>query len=71
MFFLECVSVFLWIINNFFFFSSPVNFLDHTQHKGLAVAVFGVLLCKLWGLLISPDPLPFTNGTENKRKLIL
>merc|ERR1719357_2021082 len=39
---------------------SPVNFLDHTQHKGLAVAVFGVLLCKLCGLFISPSPLPFT-----------
>uniref|UniRef100_A0AAX7UFI1 Receptor for retinol uptake STRA6 n=1 Tax=Astatotilapia calliptera TaxID=8154 RepID=A0AAX7UFI1_ASTCA len=47
---------------------SPVNFLDHTQHKGLAVAVFGVLLCKLWGLLISPNPLPFTTDTANKRE---
>uniref|UniRef100_A0A8C4IBB6 Receptor for retinol uptake STRA6 n=1 Tax=Dicentrarchus labrax TaxID=13489 RepID=A0A8C4IBB6_DICLA len=47
---------------------SPVNFLDHTQHKGLAVAVFGVLLCKLWGLIISPNPLPFTTDTENKRE---
>uniref|UniRef100_H3CSL8 Receptor for retinol uptake STRA6 n=1 Tax=Tetraodon nigroviridis TaxID=99883 RepID=H3CSL8_TETNG len=45
---------------------SPVNFLDHTQHKGLAVAVFGVLLCKLWGLLMSPDPLPFISNTQNK-----
>uniref|UniRef100_A0A3Q0R2W4 Receptor for retinol uptake STRA6 n=1 Tax=Amphilophus citrinellus TaxID=61819 RepID=A0A3Q0R2W4_AMPCI len=47
---------------------SPVNFLDHTQHKGLAVAVFGVLLCKLWGLLISLNPLPFTTDTANKRE---
>uniref|UniRef100_A0A3P9KCJ0 Receptor for retinol uptake STRA6 n=1 Tax=Oryzias latipes TaxID=8090 RepID=A0A3P9KCJ0_ORYLA len=51
--------------------SLPVNFLDHTQHKGLAVAVFGVLLCKLGGLLISPDPLPFTNGTENKQNWVI
>lgn len=49
-------------------FHSPVNFLDHTQHKGLAVAVFGVLLCKLWGLIMSPDPLPFTSNTQNKRE---
>lgn len=46
---------------------SPVNFLDHTQHKGLAVAVFGVLLCKLWGLILSPNPLPFTTDTGNKQ----
>ncbi|TMS06009.1 Receptor for retinol uptake stra6 [Larimichthys crocea] len=50
---------------------SPVNFLDHTQHKGLAVAVFGVLLCKLWGLIISPDPLPFTTGTVNKQHWVI
>lgn len=49
-------------------FHSPVNFLDHTQHKGLAVAVFGVLLCKLWGLIVSPNPLPFTTDTHNKRE---
>ncbi|MEQ2167327.1 hypothetical protein GOODEAATRI_003006, partial [Goodea atripinnis] len=46
----------------------PVNFLDHTQHKGLAVAVFGVLLCKLWGLLVSPNPLPFNADSTNKRQ---
>lgn len=46
---------------------SPVNFLDHTQHKGLAVAVFGVLFCKLFGLLIAPNPLPFTKDAENKQ----
>ncbi|KAM3608620.1 uncharacterized protein V6R79_001758 [Siganus canaliculatus] len=50
---------------------SPVNFLDHTQHKGLAVAVFGVLLCKLWGMIISPDPLPFTAYTENKQNWVI
>ncbi|XP_036962091.1 receptor for retinol uptake stra6 [Acanthopagrus latus] len=50
---------------------SPVNFLDHTQHKGLAVAVFGVLLCKLWGLIVSPNPLPFTTDTENKQNWVI
>ncbi|XP_058501345.1 receptor for retinol uptake stra6 [Solea solea] len=50
---------------------SPVNFLDHTQHKGLAVAVFGVLLCKLWGLVISPHPLPFTTDSENKQNWVI
>ncbi|KAM6937186.1 receptor for retinol uptake stra6 [Xenentodon cancila] len=50
---------------------SPVNFLDHTQHKGLAVAVFGVLLCKLWGLLISPNPLPFTTDSTNKQNWVI
>ncbi|XP_008275041.1 receptor for retinol uptake stra6 [Stegastes partitus] len=50
---------------------SPVNFLDHTQHKGLAVAVFGVLLCKLWGLIISPHPLPFTTDSENKQNWVI
>uniref|UniRef100_A0A8C5GBP9 Receptor for retinol uptake STRA6 n=2 Tax=Gouania willdenowi TaxID=441366 RepID=A0A8C5GBP9_GOUWI len=50
---------------------SPVNFLDHTRHKGLAVAVFGVLLCKLWGLVISPNPLPFTKSTENKQNWVI
>uniref|UniRef100_A0A3Q2YDJ5 Receptor for retinol uptake STRA6 n=1 Tax=Hippocampus comes TaxID=109280 RepID=A0A3Q2YDJ5_HIPCM len=50
---------------------SPVNFLDHTQHKGLAVAVFGVLLCKLCGMVISPNPLPFTTETENKQNWMI
>uniref|UniRef100_A0A3Q3VP21 Receptor for retinol uptake STRA6 n=1 Tax=Mola mola TaxID=94237 RepID=A0A3Q3VP21_MOLML len=50
---------------------SPVNFLDHTQHKGLAVAVFGVLLCKLWGLIVSPNPLPFTADAENKQNWVI
>ncbi|XP_017261746.1 receptor for retinol uptake stra6 [Kryptolebias marmoratus] len=49
----------------------PVNFLDHTQHKGLAVAVFGVLLCKLWGLLVSPNPLPFTTDSKNKQHWVI
>lgn len=60
----ECELDSTWPLNT----NSPVNFLDHTQHKGLAVAVFGVLLCKLWGLVISPSPLPFTDDTHNKRE---
>ncbi|XP_018619328.1 receptor for retinol uptake stra6 isoform X2 [Scleropages formosus] len=43
---------------------SPVNFLDHTQHKGLAVAVFGVLFCKLCVVVLSQNPLPFTSDLE-------
>ncbi|XP_070297488.1 uncharacterized protein, partial [Salvelinus sp. IW2-2015] len=50
---------------------SPVNFLDHTQHKGLAVAVFGVLFCKLFGLVIAPNPLPFTTDQANKQYWII
>uniref|UniRef100_A0A673CTN7 Receptor for retinol uptake STRA6 n=1 Tax=Sphaeramia orbicularis TaxID=375764 RepID=A0A673CTN7_9TELE len=53
------------------FSSCPVNFLDHTQHKGLAVAVFGVLLCKLCGLILSPNPLPFTTDSENKQNWVI
>ncbi|KAL7867988.1 hypothetical protein SRHO_G00093720 [Serrasalmus rhombeus] len=45
---------------------SPVNFLDHTQHKGLSVAVFGVLFCKIFGLALAPNPLPFTKDTQYK-----
>ncbi|KAF7663272.1 hypothetical protein LDENG_00215000 [Lucifuga dentata] len=50
---------------------SPVNFLDHTQHKGLAVAVFGVLFCKLCGLVISPNPLPFSTDSQNKQNWMI
>ncbi|KAI4872186.1 hypothetical protein NFI96_031027 [Prochilodus magdalenae] len=45
---------------------SPVNFLDHTQHKGLSVAVFGVLFCRIVGLTLAPNPLPFTKDTQYK-----
>ncbi|XP_051979221.1 receptor for retinol uptake stra6-like [Xyrauchen texanus] len=45
---------------------SPVNFLDHTQHKGLAVAVYGVLFCRLVGIALSHQPLPFTKDVVNK-----
>ncbi|XP_055011105.1 receptor for retinol uptake stra6 [Boleophthalmus pectinirostris] len=50
---------------------SPVNFLDHTQHKGLAVAVFGVLLCRLFGLVLNEDPLPFTAQTQHKQNWVI
>ncbi|XP_077566398.1 receptor for retinol uptake stra6-like [Stigmatopora nigra] len=50
---------------------SPVNFLDHTQHKGLAVAVFGVLLCKFFSMVISPNPLPFLTETKNKQNWMI
>lgn len=50
----------------FFSFSSPVNFLDHTQHKALSVAVFGVLFCRLVGLVLSPNPVPFIRDAQNK-----
>uniref|UniRef100_A0A668AU36 Receptor for retinol uptake STRA6 n=1 Tax=Myripristis murdjan TaxID=586833 RepID=A0A668AU36_9TELE len=42
---------------------SPVNFLDQTQNKGLAIAVFGLLFSKLAVLVIAPDPLPFSKNT--------
>ncbi|XP_063053458.1 receptor for retinol uptake stra6 isoform X2 [Engraulis encrasicolus] len=45
---------------------SPVNFLDHTQHKGLAVAVYGVLFCKLFTMGISPNPLPFVKDSPHR-----
>ncbi|KAL2093243.1 hypothetical protein ACEWY4_010555 [Coilia grayii] len=45
---------------------SPVNFLDHTQHKGLAVAVYGVLFCEIFGLGITPNPLPFVKDSPHR-----
>ncbi|XP_027029406.2 receptor for retinol uptake stra6 isoform X2 [Tachysurus fulvidraco] len=45
---------------------SPVNFLDHTQHKALSAAVFGVMFCRLVGLVLSPNPLPFAKDEQNK-----
>ncbi|KAG7473375.1 hypothetical protein MATL_G00095140 [Megalops atlanticus] len=47
---------------------SPVNFLDHTQHKGLAVAVFGVVFCKLCVIVLAPIPLPFVQNPESDYK---
>ncbi|XP_058854529.1 receptor for retinol uptake stra6-like isoform X1 [Acipenser ruthenus] len=47
---------------------SPVNFLDHTQHKGLVGAVFGGLFCRLVVVVLAKNPLPFTEdpAPENK-----
>ncbi|KAL2088333.1 hypothetical protein ACEWY4_015232 [Coilia grayii] len=39
---------------------NPINFLDHTQNRGLAIAVFTLLFCKLCVLVIHPVPLPLT-----------
>ncbi|KAI1904438.1 hypothetical protein AGOR_G00005650 [Albula goreensis] len=47
---------------------SPMNFLDHTQHKGLAVAVFGVLFCKLCVVVLDPNPLPFVQDSTSEYK---
>uniref|UniRef100_A0A3Q2XTM7 Receptor for retinol uptake STRA6 n=1 Tax=Hippocampus comes TaxID=109280 RepID=A0A3Q2XTM7_HIPCM len=45
---------------------SPTNFLDQTQSKGVAMAVFGLLFSKLAMLVIAPDPLPFSKDTLMK-----
>ncbi|XP_071755924.1 receptor for retinol uptake stra6-like [Centroberyx gerrardi] len=47
---------------------SPVNFLDQTQNKGLAMAVFGLVFSKLAMLVIAPDPLPFSKDTPAEIK---
>ncbi|KAK5935697.1 hypothetical protein CgunFtcFv8_021039 [Champsocephalus gunnari] len=47
---------------------SPANFLDQTQHKGLVMAVFGLLFSKLSMLVIAPDPLPFSKDTPQEIK---
>lgn len=43
--------------------TSPANFLDQTQSKGLVLAVFGLVFSKLAVLSIAPDPLPFCKDT--------
>ncbi|XP_076144105.1 receptor for retinol uptake stra6-like [Alosa pseudoharengus] len=49
---------------------NPVNFLDHTQNRGLAIAVFTLLFCKLCVLVIHPVPLPLTkDGTPALKEL--
>uniref|UniRef100_A0A667YQC6 Receptor for retinol uptake STRA6 n=1 Tax=Myripristis murdjan TaxID=586833 RepID=A0A667YQC6_9TELE len=35
------------------------------------VAVFGVLLCKLCGMVIAPNPLPFSTDSENKQNWMI
>ncbi|XP_029000751.3 receptor for retinol uptake stra6-like isoform X2 [Betta splendens] len=47
---------------------SPTNFLDQTQPKGLAVAVYGLVFSKLATLLVAPDPLPFLEDTPAELK---
>ncbi|KAM3876833.1 receptor for retinol uptake stra6-like [Diretmus argenteus] len=47
---------------------SPVNFLDQTQNKGLAMAVFGIVFSKLAVLVLAPDPLPFSQDTPAELK---
>ncbi|XP_076002994.1 receptor for retinol uptake stra6-like [Genypterus blacodes] len=47
---------------------SPANFLDQTQNKTVAMAVFGLIFSKLAVLLISPDPLPFSKDTPAEIK---
>ncbi|KAL1007589.1 hypothetical protein UPYG_G00088800 [Umbra pygmaea] len=48
--------------------SSPVNFLNQTQHKALAVAVFGLVFSKLSVLVLAADPLPFSKDTSQEMK---
>uniref|UniRef100_A0AAZ3P046 Receptor for retinol uptake STRA6 n=1 Tax=Oncorhynchus tshawytscha TaxID=74940 RepID=A0AAZ3P046_ONCTS len=48
--------------------TSPVNFLDQTQHKALAVAVFGLVFSKLSVLVLALDPLPFSKDTPQDIK---
>lgn len=45
---------------------SPINFLNQTQNKGLAMAVFGLVFSKLCVLVLAPDPLPFSKDEEIK-----
>ncbi|KAK0135396.1 Receptor for retinol uptake stra6 [Merluccius polli] len=47
---------------------SPVNFLDQTQNKGPAMAIFGLVFSRLAVLVLSPDPLPFSKDTPAEIK---
>ncbi|KAG7267412.1 hypothetical protein CRUP_012513 [Coryphaenoides rupestris] len=47
---------------------SPVNFLDQTQSKGSAMAVFGLVFSRLAVLVLSPDPLPLFKDTPAEIK---
>ncbi|KAG9328591.1 hypothetical protein JZ751_012891 [Albula glossodonta] len=42
---------------------SPANFLDQTQLKGVVLAVFAILFCKLSVVVLSPNPLPFVKDS--------
>ncbi|KAG7247817.1 hypothetical protein CRUP_008467, partial [Coryphaenoides rupestris] len=48
---------------------SPVNFLDQTQSKGSAMAVFGLVFSRLAVLVLSPDPLPLFKDTPAEIKV--
>ncbi|XP_063045218.1 receptor for retinol uptake stra6-like [Engraulis encrasicolus] len=39
---------------------NALNFLDHTQNRGVAIAVFTLLFCKLCVLVLHPVPLPLS-----------
>ncbi|XP_026540345.1 receptor for retinol uptake STRA6 [Notechis scutatus] len=43
---------------------SPMHFLEDTQNKGLAIAVFGILFSSLCVLLLDNDPLPFISNSS-------
>ncbi|XP_030231949.1 receptor for retinol uptake stra6 [Gadus morhua] len=47
---------------------SAVNFLDQTQIKGPAMAVFGLVFSRLAVLVLSPNPLPFLKETPAEMK---
>ncbi|KAJ3593212.1 hypothetical protein NHX12_005548 [Muraenolepis orangiensis] len=47
---------------------SPLNFLDQTQSKGPAMAIFGLVFSRLAVLVLSPDPLPFSKDTPAQIK---
>lgn len=48
---------------------SPVNFLDQDGQKAGAAAVFGVLFCSVFRLVLDPNPLPFlTNSSPQYRE---
>ncbi|KAJ8417602.1 hypothetical protein AAFF_G00224450 [Aldrovandia affinis] len=47
---------------------SPVNFLNQTQPKGVALAVFGILFCELSVVVLSPNPLPFVRDPAPESK---
>nr|XP_034969489.1 receptor for retinol uptake STRA6 [Zootoca vivipara] len=47
---------------------SPVQFLEEEGHKGLSVAVFGILFSSLCILVLDNDPLPFISGSSTQNR---
>ncbi|XP_033016480.1 receptor for retinol uptake STRA6 [Lacerta agilis] len=47
---------------------SPVQFLEEEGHKGLSVAVFGILFSSLCILVLDSDPLPFITGSSTQNR---